>query len=245
MEGTIAPMQEMVDVAKEFGALTFCDEVHAVGLYGSHGGGVGERDRVMEQIDITTGTLAKGYGVMGGYVAGNAAMIDALRLTASGFIFTTTIPPSLAAGALTSVRHLKESMEERILMHERSETVKRRLVEKGFPLMPSISHIVPLLVADTVLCSLASKMLMEKYDIYIQPINFPTVPEGTERLRITPAPCHSDEDVDYLIDSLCELWDELGLPRTRSCPASILEFNPLSESQYLPKVEYLNREIEQ
>merc|ERR1719162_704166 len=153
-------MSELISIAKEYGALTFCDEVHAVGLYGTRGGGVGERDGVMDQIDITTGTLAKGYGIMGGYVAGKSAMIDALRSTASGFIFTTTLPPSLAAGALASVQHLKQSVEERTLMHRNSETVKRRLLEAGFPLMPSVSHIVPLLVANTTLCSEASRMLL-------------------------------------------------------------------------------------
>jgi 5-aminolevulinate synthase len=168
---------------------------------------------------------------MGGYVAGKAAMIDALRSTASGFIFTTTLPPALAAGALSSVQHLKASIEERSIMHRNSETVKRRLVEEGFPLIPSISHIVPLLVADTMLCSQVSKMLLDEYDIYIQPINYPTVPLGTERLRITPSPAHTEEDIDHLIESLCSIWDRLGLARAKHQEGLY---------PYLPKVEFLN-----
>ncbi|TMW55522.1 hypothetical protein Poli38472_010404 [Pythium oligandrum] len=243
MEGTIAPLHEICDLADKYGAMTFNDEVHAVGLYGNRGAGIAERDHCLQRITMTTGTLAKGYGIMGGYVTGSASLVDAMRSTASGFIFTTSIPPMLAAGARASIEHLKESQEERIAMHSRSEEVKKRLVDAGFPLLPSVSHIVPLMVGDAVKVKEASRLLMEKHNIYIQPINFPTVPRGEERLRITPSPAHTPEMIDYLVEALDDVWNTLSLPRTRSCPLSIRGFVPVAEEEYLPKVEFFNAEV--
>jgi len=211
MDGDIAPIGTICDVADRFGAMTYLDEVHAVGLYGARGGGIAERDGVSNRLTVIQGTLAKAFGTMGGYVAGSALMVDFLRGHAPGFIFTSSLPPLVAAGALAAVRHLKESQAERARHQERVAVVKRRLAAAGLPLLPSTSHIVPVLVGDAAMCRTASDLLLQHHQIYVQPINYPTVPRGTERLRLTPTPLHSDEDVDTLVAAFEDVWQLLQL----------------------------------
>ena len=213
MDGLISPIGAICDLARNYNALTYLDEVHAVGMYGPRGGGIAERDGVMDRVDIINGTLAKGFGVMGGYIAASADICDAIRSYAPGFIFTTSLAPALAAGATASIRHLKTSSAERERHQERARVVKRRLKAAGLPVMDNPSHIVPVLVGDPVHCKAVSDMLLDRFAIYVQPINYPTVPRGTERLRITPTPVHSDADIDALVVALGALWTECELAR--------------------------------
>ncbi|MEQ1928954.1 MAG: 5-aminolevulinate synthase [Parvularculaceae bacterium] len=213
MDGDIAPIAAILDVAEKHGALTYLDEVHAVGLYGPRGGGIAEREGLMARIDAINGTLAKAYGVIGGYVAASAALIDFVRSFGSGFIFTTALPPHIAAGALASVRLLKTSGAERALHAVRVNEVRARLKAIGIPIIDNTSHIVPVMVKDPVKCKWISDWLMANHGIYVQPINYPTVPKGTERLRITPSPVHTPDDIDRLVRALSEIWSQCALAR--------------------------------
>jgi 5-aminolevulinate synthase len=220
MDGHISPISEVCDLADKYGALTYLDEVHAVGLYGNRGGGIAERDGVMHRIDIINGTLAKGFGVMGGYIAASSACCDAIRSYAPGFIFTTSLAPAITAGALASVRHLKTGNMERERHQERAATLKRRLAEVDLPVMENPSHIVPIMIGNPVHCKAVTDALLASHGIYVQPINYPTVPKRTERMRLTPSPLHTDADMDQLVNALTQLW--------KACPISSGKFVALA-----------------
>jgi 5-aminolevulinate synthase len=213
MDGDISDLRATAALAKRYGALTYLDEVHAVGLYGARGGGVSERDGVADQIDIIEGTLGKAFGVMGGYITADSVLVDAIRSVASGFIFTTSLPPALTAGAVASIRWLKAHDEIRARHQERAASLKRRMLAAGLPVMPSVSHIVPVLVGDPVHCKMISDMLLTDHGVYVQPINYPTVPRGTERLRFTPTPFHTDAMMDDLVGALETLWTRCNVQR--------------------------------
>jgi 5-aminolevulinate synthase len=212
MDGDVAPIAKICEVAKRHRALTYLDEVHAVGMYGPRGGGIAEREGVMDQVDVLEGTLAKAFGCLGGYIAANAQLIDAVRSYAPGFIFTTALPPPICAAAAAAIRHLKTSQWERERHQERAGRVKSVLVHAGLPVMPTDTHIVPVMVGDAEKCKAACDLLLYEHGIYIQPINYPTVPRGTERLRITPSPFHEDALIDLLAEALVDVWQRLGLP---------------------------------
>jgi 5-aminolevulinate synthase len=213
MDGDIAPVAEIVAIAEKHGALTYLDEVHAVGMYGARGGGIAEREGLAHRIDIIEGTLGKAFGVIGGYITGTAKMVDFVRSFASGFIFTTALPPAVAAGAVASICHLKTSDVERMAHRAAVNKVRARLDAIGIPYMPNLSHIVPVMVGDAPKCKWISDILLDEHGIYVQPINYPTVPRRTERLRITPTPLHTDADIDRLVSALSGLWSRCALAR--------------------------------
>lgn len=213
MDGDIAPIKEICDLADKYNAITYLDEVHAVGMYGPHGGGIAEQRGLMDRVTIIQGTLAKAYGVMGGYIAGDALLVDVIRSYAPGFIFTTALPPSLSAAATASIKHLKESDVERDKQKERVERLKSMLRQARIPFLDAESHIVPVMIRDAVQCRKASEILLQEHKIFVQHINFPTVPRGTERLRITPTPLHTDEMMEKLLDALIDVFERLQLER--------------------------------
>src|SRR5262249_21539564 len=212
MDGDVAPVKRICDLAERYGAMTYIDEVHSAGMYGPRGAGIAAREGALHRIDVVEGTLAKAFGCLGGYIAASADIIDAGRSYAPGFIFTTALPPAVCAAATTAIRHLKTSQWERDRHQERAARVKSVLNATGLPVMPNDTHIVPLMVGDPERCKEASDLLLAEHDIYIQPINYPTVPRGTERLRITPTPYHDDKLIDALAEALVDVWERLGLP---------------------------------
>ncbi|KAF2077420.1 hypothetical protein CYY_001269 [Polysphondylium violaceum] len=214
MDGTIAPIAEICDLADKYNAITFIDEVHAVGLYGDRGAGVCERENLMDRVDIVSGTLGKAFGVFGGYIAANNQIVDTIRCLSPGFIFTTSIPPSIAAGARASVSYLKQSKKERQQHQERTHKLKQMLKDAHLPVLETPSHIVPLMVGDSVLCKKMSDYLLANHNIYVQPINYPTVPKGTERFRLTPSPVHNDDSMKRLVDGMIDCWKQFGLKKT-------------------------------
>jgi 5-aminolevulinate synthase len=216
MDGDIAPIADICDLADKYGALTYLDEVHAVGMYGDHGGGISERDGLADRLTIIEGTLGKAFGVMGGYIAASQTIIDCIRSYAPGFIFTTSLSPVLVAGALASVRHLKTSTAEREAQQAAAATLKKKFAVAGLPVMPSVTHIVPLLIGCPIKAKRISDVLLAEYGLYVQPINFPTVPRGTERLRFTPGPCHSAEMMDELTGALVEIWSRIELEKIKA-----------------------------
>jgi 5-aminolevulinate synthase len=220
MDGDVAPIAAICDVAEKYGAMTYLDEVHAVGMYGARGGGVAERDGVAHRLTVIEATLGKAIGVVGGYIAASAALCDAIRSYSSGFIFTTSLPPSIAAAAAASIRHLKQAPELRAMHQKRVAQLRRQLDEAGLPHLANPSHIVPVMVGDPVTCKEVSDRLLDAFDIYVQPINYPTVPRGTERLRFTPTPLHTAEDIEELVAGLDAIWLEMGLPRTAPRPSA-------------------------
>jgi 5-aminolevulinate synthase len=229
MDGDVAPIEKIADLADKYNAMTYIDEVHAVGMYGPRGAGICEREGLMDRIDVIEGTLAKAYGTLGGYITGKSCIIDAVRSYAPGFIFTTAMPPAIAAAARTSVKHLKESQSERDGQQRQAASAKKKLSAAGLPVMPSETHIVPLFVGDPDLCKKASDLLLEEHGIYIQPINYPTVPRGTERLRITPTPFHDDDLIDGLAEALPAVWNKLGIQFI--APGTLYDINKQPEQQ--------------
>jgi 5-aminolevulinate synthase len=213
MDGDLCPIKDIIRVSKKYNALTYLDEVHGVGLYGNHGGGLSELMGVTDELDIIEGTLAKGFGIMGGYIAANKNIADVIRSFAPGFIFTTSMPPSIAAAAIASIRVVKNNNSLRLELHERASKLKKLMLDRNLPIIKNDSHIVPLLVKDSARCKEISDILLNEFSIYVQPINYPTVPKGTERLRFTPTPYHDDKKMEYLVDCLDQIWSELKLSR--------------------------------
>jgi len=220
MDGDVSPVKAICDLAERYGAMTYCDEVHAVGMYGPRGGGICERENAMARVDVIEGTLAKAFGCLGGYIAASEVLVDAVRSYAPGFIFTTALPPAICAAATAAIKHLKTSSWERERHQDRAARVKAILNAAGLPVMPSTTHIVPVMVGDPEKCKAASDMLLAEHGIYIQPINYPTVPRGMERLRITPSPYHDDVLIDRLTEALIDVWEQLGLPKSQRALAA-------------------------